>query len=307
MNKIILVGNGDVGSSYSFALVAQGIGTEIGIIDLNQQKVSGDIKDLAHGLAYVAPKSIYSASYQDCSDADLVVITAGAAQITGETRLELLNRNARIMKTIVTEIVASGFQGIFLIASNPVDVLTQYVKELTGFPANKVIGSGTSLDTARLRNTIGERIKVDPRDVNIFVLGEHGDTQFPVWSHGNIGGLSIEEWLDKHPDLSRNDLDEIAKEVREAAYTIIEAKGSTHYGIAISLARITKAILNDENAVLPVSVHLTGEYGASDICISSTAVINKNGIKEIIEIPLNEEEMKKMSTSIEALKKMIVS
>lgn len=306
MNKVILVGNGDVGSSYSFALVAQGIGTEIGIIDLNQQKVSGDIQDLAHGLAFVAPKSIYAATYQDCSDADLVVITAGAAQVDGETRLELLKRNLGIMENIVKQVVASGFQGIFLIASNPVDVLTHYVKEWTGFPVHRVIGSGTSLDTARLRNSLGEKINVDPRDVNVYVLGEHGDTQFPVWSHGTIGGLSIGEWLDKHPELSRADLVKIAEEVKVAAYTIIEAKGSTHYGIAIALARITKAILNDEKAVLPVSVHLNGEYGVTDVCISSTAVINKNGIQEIIEIPLNQEESSQMRNSVAELKKMIL-
>ena len=304
MNKIILIGNGDVGSSYSFALVSQGLGNEVGIIDLDRKKVAGDVMDLQHGLAFVGPKSVYEATYQDCSDADLVVITAGAAQKPNETRLDLIKKNTLIIKDIVKQVMASGFHGIFLMATNPVDVLTHYVKEITGFPSNKVIGSGTSLDTARLRNAIGDKIGVDPRDVQVYVLGEHGDTQFPVWSHAYIGGLDLKEWIQAHPELTRRDLDVIATDVKNAAYDIIDAKGSTHYGIAISLARITRAILYDEQAVLPVSVHLNGEYGSQDVCVGSTAIINKDGIKEVIEIPLDEQEMSLMKHSIMAIKDM---
>ena len=304
MEKIILIGNGDVGSSYSFALVAQGIGNEIGIIDLDKAKAAGDIQDLNHGLAYVGPKTLYVADYEDCRDADLVVITAGAAQQPHETRLDLTKKNAQIMKKIVKSVIASGFQGIFLIASNPVDVLTHYVKKITGFPAHKVIGSGTSLDSARLRNAIGEQLTIVPRDIQIYVLGEHGDTQFPVWSHGNIGGLSVHEWLEKHPIFSEQDLGQIAEKVKNAAYDIIAAKGSTHYGIAISLSRITRSILKDEHAVLPVSVHLEGQYQATDVCISSPAIVNSQGIREIIEMPLNESEQQQMYDSIQALKTM---
>lgn len=304
MEKIILVGNGDVGSSYSFALLAQGVGTDIGIIDINEKKVEGDVKDLSHGLAYVGPKNIYSTTYEDCGNADLVVITAGAAQNPGETRLDLVKKNAKIIKMIIEETLKSGFDGIFLIASNPVDVLTHYVRKLSGFPSNKVIGSGTSLDSARLRNSIGERFKIDPRDVHVYIMGEHGDTQFPVWSHGNIGGLSIEEWLSRDIEHSETELVEIAEDVKNAAYEIIEDKGSTHYGIAISLARITRAILRNENSVLPVSVHLSGEYGARDVCISSNAVLNKTGIREIIEVPLNKKEQYQMELSIKELVKI---
>ncbi|MGL9747377.1 L-lactate dehydrogenase [Enterococcus sp. DIV0170] len=304
MNKIIVIGNGDVGSSYTFALMAQGVGNNVGIIDLDTEKVAGDVKDLTNGLAYVGPKSIYSAEYSDCSDADLVVITAGAAQIENETRLDLVKRNARIMKSIIQSVMAYDFSGIFLIASNPVDVLTHYVKNLTGFPANRVIGSGTSLDSARLRNAIGERFQIDPRDVNVYILGEHGDTQFPVWSHGNIGGLKITEWLDRHPDFSASNLVELSDKIKNEAYEIIRHKGSTHYGIAISLARITKAILQDENSVLPVSVHLEGQYETQDVCISSNAVLNREGIREIIEVPLSEDEREKMFFSIQTLKAM---
>lgn len=304
MNKIIVIGNGDVGSSYSFALMAQGLGSDVGIIDLDSDKVAGDVQDLTHGLAYVGPKNIYSAEYSDCFQADLVVITAGAAQKENETRLDLVKRNARIIKSIVTSVMDNGFDGIFLIASNPVDVLTHYVKELTGLPSRKVIGSGTSLDSARLRSAVGEKFQIDPRDVNIYILGEHGDTQFPVWSHGNIGGLKITEWLTQHPEFSQEDLLTLSENVKNAAYEIINYKGSTHYGIAIALARITQAILQDENAVLPVSVHLEGQYENSDVCIGSNAVLNREGVREIIEIPLDEDEMAKMQHSIQTLKQM---
>lgn len=304
MNKIVVIGNGDVGSSYTFALMAQGVGNNVGIIDLDSQKVAGDVKDLTNGLAYVGPKRIYSAEYSDCSDADLIVITAGAAQKENETRLDLVKRNARTIKSIVQSVMAHHFNGVFLIASNPVDVLTHYVKKLTGFPANRVIGSGTSLDSARLRSAIGEKFQIDPRDVNIYILGEHGDTQFPVWSHGNIGGLKISEWLNQHPEFSDSDLIELSENVKNAAYEIIHYKGSTHYGIAISLARITKAILLDENSVLPVSVHLEGQYNSKDVCIGSNAVLNRSGIREIIEIPLDKDEIEKMRFSIQTLKDM---
>lgn len=304
MDKIIVIGNGDVGSSYTFALMAQGVGNHVGIIDLDNQKVAGDVRDLSHGLAYVGPQNIYSATYSDCRNADLVVITAGVSQKENETRLDLMKRNAQIIKKIVESVVETGFDGIFLIASNPVDVLTYYVKELTGFPSNKVIGSGTSLDSARLRSVVGEKFQVDPRDVNIYILGEHGDTQFPVWSHGNIGGLKITEWLAQHPQFSQEELVELSENVKNSAYEIISYKGSTHYGIAIALARITKAILQDENAVLPVSVHLEGQYKTNEVCIGSNAILNRQGVREIIETPLDEAEMQKMQKSIEALKKM---
>ena len=304
MNKIILIGNGDVGSSYSFALVAQGLGNEVGIIDLDEGKVTGDVLDLKHGLAFVGPKKIYQATYNDCSDADIVVITAGAAQNPNETRMDLIKGNAKVMNQIVTRVMGSGFTGIYLIATNPVDILTYYVRKLTGLPSSKVIGTGTSLDTARLRNAIGDKIEVDPRDVQVYVIGEHGDTQLPVWSHANIGGLHLAEWRANHPELTVEKLETLALEVKNTAYNIIEAKGSTHYGVAIALSRITKAILEDENAVLPVTVHLSGEYGYTDVCVGSTAIINREGIKEIIELPLDEKEKKLMKISITTLKEM---
>ena len=302
--KIILVGAGDVGSSYAFALVAQNIGRELGIIDLNIGKSEGDALDLSDGLAYTSPKKIYAATYADCHDADLIVLTAGAAQKENETRLDLINKNLKITQSIVSEIMASGFDGIFLVASNPVDILTYAVQKFSGLPKHRVIGSGTSLDSARFRRSLAKIIDVDARDVHAYIIGEHGDTQFPVWSHANVGGLQIYEWVKKQPDITEERLIDLVSDVRDAAYKIIERKGSTHYGIAIALARITKAIFDDENAIFPLSVALDGVYGEEDVYIGSPAVINREGIRQVIEIPLNDVEKLKMKESVATIKKM---
>lgn len=302
--KIILIGNGDVGSSYAFALVAQDVGQELGIIDLDKSKVEGDALDLAHGLAYTRPKKIFSANYTDCSDADLVVITAGAAQKDGETRLDLVAKNIQIVKSIVDEVMKSGFDGIFLIASNPVDILTYAVQRFSGLPKHRVIGSGTSLDSARFRQSIAELTGVDARDVHAYILGEHGDTQFPVWSHANIGGMQVDEWLKTHPEIDEAELKHLFISVRDAAYTIIDKKGSTHYGIAIALSRITKAIFQNEKAILPLSVFLDGLYGEEDVCIGAPAVLSRNGIEQIIEMPLNAVEEKQLAYSAQTIRSM---
>ena len=303
--KIIVVGNGAVGSSYTFALVTQNIAQEIGIIDIDKDKAEGDAIDLSHALAFTSPKKIYAANYSDCHDADIVVITAGAAQKPGETRLDLVNKNLKIFKSIVEEIVASGFDGIFLIATNPVDILTYATWKFSGFPKHKVIGSGTSLDSARFRQSIAELVGVDARNVHGYILGEHGDTEFPVWSHANVAGLQIYEWVKDHPETDEEELVNLFFNVRDAAYTIIEKKGATFYGIAVALARITKAILDDENAVLPLSVYMDGEYGLEDIFIGAPAVINAKGIKQVIEIPLTDGERERMHASAKQLKEII--
>lgn len=305
--KIIVVGNGAVGSSYTFALVTQNIAQEIGIIDIDKDKAEGDAIDLSHALAFTSPKKIYAANYSDCHDADIVVITAGAAQKPGETRLDLVNKNLKIFKSIVEEIVASGFDGIFLIATNPVDILTYATWKFSGFPKHKVIGSGTSLDSARFRQSIAELVGVDARNVHGYILGEHGDTEFPVWSHANVAGLQIYEWVKDHPETDEEELVNLFFNVRDAAYTIIEKKGATFYGIAVALARITKAILNDENAVLPLSVYLNGHYGLEDIFIGAPAIVNRRGIQNVIEIPLTDAEKEKYHYSAEKLKEVIVT
>lgn len=303
--KVILVGDGAVGSSYAFALVTQNIAQEVGIVDIDKNKTEGDAIDLSHALAFTSPKKIYSADYSDCHDADLVVITAGAAQKPGETRLDLVNKNLKIFKSIIGSIVESGFDGIFLVASNPVDILTYATWKFSGFPKNRVIGSGTSLDSARFRQAIAELTDVDARNVHAYILGEHGDTEFPVWSHANIAGLQIEEWVKNHPEVNEEELVNIFFGVRDAAYTIIEKKGATFYGIAVALARITKAILNDEDAILPLSVYLDGKYGQKDIYIGAPAIVNAQGISDVIEIPLNDAEKEKMNQSASALKKVL--
>ncbi|MFW8053373.1 L-lactate dehydrogenase [Vagococcus fluvialis] len=305
--KIIVIGNGAVGSSYTFALVTQNIAQEIGIIDIDTDKAEGDAIDLSHALAFTSPKKIYAATYADCHDADIVVITAGAAQKPGETRLDLVNKNLKIFKKIVDDVVSSGFNGIFLVASNPVDILTYATWKFSGFPQHKVIGSGTSLDSARFRQSIAELIGVDARNVHGYILGEHGDTEFPVWSHANVAGLQIYEWVKDHPEIDEEELVNLFFKVRDAAYTIIEKKGATFYGIAVSLTRITKAILNDENAVLPLSVYLNGHYGLDDIYIGAPAIVNRRGIQNVIEIPLSDAEQEKYDYSAEKLKEIMDS
>lgn len=303
--KIIVVGNGAVGSSYTFALVTQNIAQEIGIIDIDTDKAEGDAIDLSHALAFTSPKKIYAATYADCHDADIVVITAGAAQKPGETRLDLVNKNLKIFKSIVDDVVASGFDGIFLIATNPVDILTYATWKFSGFPKHKVIGSGTSLDSARFRQSIAELVGVDARNVHGYILGEHGDTEFPVWSHANVAGLQIYEWVKDHPETDEEELVNLFFNVRDAAYTIIEKKGATFYGIAVALARITKAILNDENAVLPLSVYLNGHYGLDDIFIGAPAIVNRRGIQNVIEIPLTDAEKEKYHYSATKLREVM--
>ena len=303
--KVILVGDGAVGSSYAFALVTQNIAQEVGIVDINTAKTEGDAIDLSHALAFTPPKKIYSATYADAHDADLVVITAGAPQKPGETRLDLVNKNLKINRDVVTQIVESGFNGIFLVAANPVDILTYSTWKFSGFPKERVIGSGTSLDSARFRQALAELVDVDARNVHAYILGEHGDSEFPVWSHANVAGLQIYEWVKNNPDVDEEAMVNLFFGVRDAAYTIIEKKGATFYGIAVALARITRAILDDENAVLPLSVFMNGEYGLNDIYIGAPAVINRQGIQKVIEIPLSDSEQDRMAASAKQLKEIL--
>lgn len=304
--KVILIGDGAVGSSYAFALVTQNIAQEIGIIDINKKKTEGDAVDLSHALAFTSPKKIYAADYTDCHDADIVVLTAGAPQKPGETRLDLVHKNLKINRDIVTQVVDSGFDGIFLVAANPVDILTYSTWKFSGFPKERVIGSGTSLDSARFRQTIAEMVNVDARNVHAYILGEHGDTEFPVWSHANVAGLQIYEWVKDNPEIDQEALVNLFFNVRDAAYSIIDKKGATFYGIAVALARITQAILDDESSVFPLSVYLNGEYDQQDIFIGAPAVINRQGVQRVIEIPLSDSEKDRMNASATALKEVLV-
>ncbi|MCL2113512.1 L-lactate dehydrogenase [Lactococcus protaetiae] len=303
--KVILVGDGAVGSSYAFALVNQGIAQELGIVDIFKEKTQGDAEDLSHALAFTSPKKIYSADYSDAHDADLVVLTSGAPQKPGETRLDLVEKNLRITKDVVTKIVESGFKGIFLVAANPVDILTYATWKFSGFPKNRVVGSGTSLDTARFRQALGEKVGVDARSIHAYIMGEHGDSEFAVWSHANVAGVKLEQWFQENKYLNEEEIVELFESVRDAAYSIIAKKGATFYGVAVALARITKAILDDEHAVLPVSVFQDGQYGISDCYLGQPAVVGAEGVVNPIHIPLNDAEMQKMQASGTQLKSII--
>ena len=298
--KVVLVGDGAVGSSYAFAMAQQGIAEEFAIVDIIKKRTEGDALDLEDATAFTAPKSIYSADYDTCKDADLVVITAGAPQKPGETRLQLVDKNLKIIKSVVEPIVKSGFDGVFLVAANPVDILTYAVQKFSGFPKNKVVGSGTSLDSARLRVALAKKFHVDPRDVSANIMAEHGDSVFAAFSSATIGGKPLLD-MAKEQGVSEDDLLKIEDDVRNKAYEIINRKGATFYGVATALMRISRAILRDENSVLPVGAPLNGEYGLKDIYIGTPAVVNASGIERVIEVPLNDREKKAMADSAAAL------
>ncbi len=301
--KVVLVGDGAVGSSYAFAMAQQGIAEEFAIVDIIKERTEGDAMDLEDATAFTAPKNIYSADYDTCKDADLVVITAGAPQKPGETRLQLVDKNLKIIKSVVEPIVKSGFDGIFLVAANPVDILTYAVQKLSGFPKNKVVGSGTSLDSARLRVALGKKLHVDPRDVIANIMGEHGDSEFAAYSSATVGGKPLLD-ISKDEGISEDELLKIEDDVRNKAYEIINRKGATFYGVATALMRISKAILRDENSVLPIGAPMNGEYGLNDLYIGTPAVVNASGVAKVIEVPLNDREKKAMADSAKQLEEV---
>lgn len=308
VNRVVVIGAGFVGSSYAFALLNQGITEELVLIDLNKEKAEGDAMDLNHGLPFAPSHTkIWYGDYSECGEADIVVITAGANQKPGETRLDLVEKNTKIFKGIVEEIMASGFNGIFLVATNPVDILTYAVWKFSGFPKERVIGSGTILDTARFRFLLGDYFDIDTRNVHAYIIGEHGDTELPVWSNADIAGTAISKWAESKDGFRQEELDQIFMNVRDAAYHIIEKKGATYYGIAMGLVRLTKAILQNENSVLTVSAYLDGEYGQKDLYIGVPAVVNRDGVRDIVELELSEEEQQKFTHSVDVLKKTMNS
>ena len=302
--KVILVGTGFVGMSMAYALLNQGNASgvnELVLIDVLKDKAEGEAMDLCHGLpCSPSHMKIKSGEYSECKDADIVVITAGLSQKPGQTRLELSNANAKIMKNITEQVIASGFKGIFLVASNPVDLMTKVVQEVSQFPTRKVIGSGTALDTCRLRYLVGDYLNVSNKNVHAYIMGEHGDSSFVPWDHAYVGCKKIKDIIkDAKKDLSV--LDKIYVEVRDAAYEIIEKKKATYYGIGLGLAKIVKTILNNTNEILTVSAYLNGEDGHKDIYIGVPAIINSNGARELLELELNTEDQKKLDESCKIL------
>ena len=303
--KVAIVGVGMVGMSFAYSMLNQDICDELCLIDINKERARGEAADLSHGLPF-APSSmkIYAGEYEDCADMDLVVICAGAPQLEGETRRDLLQKNYKVFKTIVKPVVESGFKGVFLVASNPVDVMTKVVLDLSGFPPEKVLGTGTTLDTARLRYMMSDYFKLNPRNVHAYVIGEHGDSEFVAWSNAQISVLPVSQ-LENYNENMMGVLMKIAVSVRDSAYEIIKAKKATYYGIGMVLSRLTRAILNDENSVFTVSAYLNGQYDEKNIYIGVPAVINRNGVREILELSLNSEEKRKFKHSADILKEML--
>lgn len=295
--KVVIIGCGNVGMSYAYALLNQRTHVNsLALIDLNKERVEGEVMDLNHCLAFSPSKmKIKVGDYSDCKDADLIVIAAGVNQKPGETRIDLLKRNASIFKGIITEVMKNGFDGIFLIATNPVDIMTYLTQKYSNLPRYKVIGSGTSLDTARLRFLISDRVKVSPSNVHAYVIGEHGDSEFIPWSDVNIALQDISSFI------SQEEMKEFEEEVKTAAYKIINAKGATYYGIGMCLVKITNAILGDENSVMVVSTY----DDTNDVYVGLPSVINSVGADRKIDFKLNEEETAKLTNSINILKEAI--
>jgi L-lactate dehydrogenase len=303
MSKVVLVGTGFVGMSFAYSALNKGSFETLVLIDVNHEKAVGEAMDLNHGLVFAPRKmNIYAGDYQDCKDADIVVITAGVNQKPGETRLDLLKRNAEIMKSVVKQVMASGFDGIFLVATNPVDILTYVVYEASGLPKTKVIGSGTSLDTARLRYEVAKRIHIDVRNVHAYILGEHGDSEFVCWSNANVGSKPIMDVIETIDKIKFEDLKVIADDVRNAAYEIISRKQATYYGIGMALNRIVMAIFNNDHAILPLSVLNEDEYDCDKVYIGLPAVVNRDGIDHIVKLKLNDEEKTLLKKSSQILK-----
>ena len=302
--KLVLVGTGFVGMSMAYAILSQGSSSgvnELVLIDVVKDKAIGEAMDLCHGLPCSSSHmKIKAGDYSECSDADMVVITAGLNQKPGQTRLELSEQNAKIMKDITLQVVESGFNGIFLVASNPVDLMTKVVQEVSKFPTSRVIGSGTALDTARLRFLVGEYLNVSNKNVHAYIMGEHGDSSFVPWEHAYVGCKKIFDILEDSGK-SLSDLDKIYVDVRDAAYEIINRKKATYYGIGLGLAKIVRTVMNNTNEVLTISAYLDGEYGHKDIYIGMPAIVNSNGARELLELELSEENQAKLDESCRIL------
>jgi len=307
LRKVTIIGTGFVGSTTAYTLMLSGLISELVLIDVNKYKAEGEVMDLNHGMAFVSPVKIYLGDYSDCAGSDIIIISAGASQKPGETRIDLVHKNTAIFKNIISEIIKYNTDCILLVVTNPVDILTYVTYKISGFSKQKVIGSGTVLDTARFKYLLGEHTNVDARDVHAYIIGEHGDTEVPTWSLANIAGISMDDYCAKckRCDNATFTRDEIYQNVKNAAYDIIDRKGSTYYAVALAIRRIVEAIVRDENSVLTVSSYLEGEYGLSGVCLSLPSIVNKNGMQEVLDIPLSDDEYSNLRKSGETLKKVI--
>lgn len=301
--KCGIIGCGNVGSTTAYTLMQTGWFSEMVLIDLDTKRAEGEAADIAHGLPFHTPMDIYAGDYADLADCGLIIITAGAKQNPGDTRMNLLRTNARIFRSIVTNIAIYNQTAILLVVTNPVDVLSYVTYRFSGFPANRVLGSGTVLDTARLKQLVGTHLGVDSRNVHSFIIGEHGDSELPVWSSANVSGVDLPHYCDScGRGYDQTVLDGLFYDVRDSAYRIIEAKGATYFAIAESVKRIVSAIVRDENTILPVSALVDGHYGLDGVYMSLPCIVSRSGIKQVLEIPLNEEEEIKLRQSAKKLK-----
>ena len=306
--KAVMIGCGFVGSAAVFSLMESGLFTEIVLIDVDHTKAEGEAMDISHGIPFGKPMKIYAGTYDDIVGAEIIIITAGANQKPGETRLDLVHKNVAIYKHIIPEIARRNFQGILLIVSNPVDILTYVAMKLSGLPENHVIGSGTVLDTARLKYQTGELLGVDSRSVHAFIIGEHGDSEIAAWSSANISGIPIDDFCEMRGHYSHDkEMDIIGDKVKNSAYEIIKRKQATYYGIAVSIRRICEVILRDEKSILPVSNMMHGEYDIEDIALSFPAIVGKNGIETKVPISLDEDEVSALIKSSKLLKDIMKS
>lgn len=304
--KVAIIGCGMVGASSAFSLMQSGMFSEMVLIDANQKRAEGEAMDISHGLPFAKPMDIYDGTYDDITDAAIIVVTAGAGQKPGETRLDLVRKNVGIFKSIIPEIAKRDCGGILLIVANPVDILTFVAQKQSGLPESRVFGSGTVLDTARLKYLLGEHLRVDSRSVHAYIIGEHGDSEMAAWSCANVSGLPLDSFCEMRGHHNHDEaMHQIADQVKNSAYEIIEKKHATYYGIAMSVKRICEAIIRDEKSILPVSSMLHGEYGIEGVTLSMPAVVGKNGIEKLVPIRLSEEEQGQLKVSADTLKAVL--
>lgn len=301
--KVLLVGDGAVGSSFAFSLLQNCGIDDLVVVDVKKEHAAGDVLDLEDVTPMMMPASLRTGDYRDAADADIVVITAGVPRKPGETRLDLVNKNTKILESIVTPIVNSGFDGCFVVSANPVDILTSLTQHISGFPKNRVIGTGTSLDSARLQVGLAKALDVSTSDVDAYVLGEHGDSSFAAYNEATVGGKPLLSL----PNADRDQLAAIEDDVKKKGGQIIRQKGATFYGVAISLMKICRSILLDENLVMPISAPLNGQYGLNDVYLGTPAVINAGGIRQVIEVPLSDEELAKMKNSAKKMNEILLA
>ena len=304
--KVAIVGCGFVGASIAFSLMQRKLFSEMVLIDVNRAKAEGEAMDLSDGLPYTAPMEITAGTYADAADAALIIVTAGANQKPGETRLDLIGKNIASLKSILPQITALPFEGILMIVSNPVDVLTYAAQRISGYPAHRVFGSGTVLDTARLKHQLGRHLQVDNRNVHAFIIGEHGDSELPVWSSANVSGIDLNRYCHLQGGEDHDaEMQKIYESVRDSAYEIISRKSATYYGIAMAVGRIAECIVKDEHSILPVSVALAGQYGLSNLALSVPSIVGKNGVEKVLEIPLSESENAALHASAAQMREVI--